>query len=221
MVFKDFFILGETEGCCRGNWLTTFLTTFDPILTTISIEQISSGDLAAVENTLSNIARTLSTAVPHPLPNHYRFDLKLINGNIEAFFKKDIVMPDKLYEKDLDCIIYVSEIIRGNKTTSQWSELDFSVDLTEDLQNKILSWNSKPFTLSYVGTVHASFWGETYTLHIIRQYICVINKDLDRLKQKATYLDIGDSIRLQYLPGDGSQGEVVDCINPNPELENV
>ena len=401
-----------------------------------SIEQISSGDLAAVENTLSNIARTLSTAVPHPLPNHYRFDLKLINGNmeyrsvplsqeaakvyppimeisgpirignkhydelteelldysyrhqkqifvnvtearkllgryedpvqheaeelvgkeyplplkefppamaysmgfddvpefdyllfrtkeilddntlvisneaqehfpflitvflntakctvnvtfvlrstqnkdrlryvrimkkvelgsvlfikclesntdlargklhksnyrtsfdsiddeisfweritdIEAFFNKDIVVPDKLYEKDLDCIIYVSEIIRGNKATSQWSALDFTVDLTENLRNKILSWDSQPFTLSYVGTVLASFWGETYTLHIIRQYICVINKDLDRLKQKATYLDIGDSIRLQYLPSDGSHGEVVDCINPNPELEKV
>ena len=141
--------------------------------------------------------------------------------DIEAFFKKDIIMPDKLYEKDLDCIIYISEIIRGNKTTAQWSALDFSVDLTEDLRNKILSWNSQPFTLSYVGTVLASFWGETYTLHIVRQYICVINKDLDRLKQKATCLDIGDSIRLQYLPGDGSHGEVVDCINPNPELENV
>ena len=141
--------------------------------------------------------------------------------DIEAFFNKDIVMPDKLYEKDLDCIIYVSEIIRGNKTTAQWSALDFSVDLTENLRKKILSWNSQPFTLSYVGTVHASFWGETYTLHIIRQYTCVINKDLDRLKQKATCLDIGDSIRLQYLPGDGSHGEVVDCINPNPELERT
>ena len=51
--------------------------------------------------------------------------------------------------------------------------------------------------------------------------MCVINKDLDRLKQKANCLDIGDSIRLQYLPGDGEHGVVEDQINPNPESENI
>lgn len=69
------------------------------------------------------------------------------------------------------------------------------------------------FSLSYVGSISVSLYDRKYELNAIKRFEAVQYQNLERLKQKVDVLDIGDDIKLTFLPSEGTEGKWTDMLD--------
>lgn len=132
---------------------------------------------------------------------------------IEHYYKDIISIPKEITVDDFQTISYLSSLIDGKEVTGSWSKLEFSMTLTEELKQRIAEMDDTQFALSYVSNITVSFYGKSYELPAIRRFDSVVYQDIEHLKKKAEVLDIGDIIKMVFLPGDGDSGTWRDRIN--------
>ena len=137
---------------------------------------------------------------------------------IEEYFGITIVLPKDIMVSDYNNACYLFELIQGEMHQVHWSKVEFTIELSENLRNNILSWDGKPYSLSYVGTNTIPLWGETYNVPIIRKYVSVKPQDIEHLKEKAKVLDLGDQIKLVYLPANGEKGIYEDSLQKDTDI---
>lgn len=139
---------------------------------------------------------------------------------VEEFFKTSLNVPAEIYEKQYANVVYLYRLINNEQVASSWDALSLPVEVTEKLKNEIAKWNETPFSLAYVGSVDVPLWGETFKVPIIRRFLALKPKDLSKIKKKAEILDVGDEIRLEFIPGEGTHSTWEDTIR-NPEDEII
>lgn len=132
---------------------------------------------------------------------------------IEHYYKDIISIPEEIELDDFQTISYLSSLIDGKEFTGSWSKLEFSMTLTEELKQWIAEMDDTKFALSYVSDITVSLYGKSYELPAIRRFDSVVYQDIEHLKKKAEVLDIGDIIKMVFLPGDGKSGTWRDRIN--------
>ena len=132
---------------------------------------------------------------------------------IEHYFVDSISIPEKIMKDDFQAVCYLATLINGDECTGSWSKFDVSVTVTEDLKKKLAETDEEIFGLSYVDNVTVSFFNKSYDFPVIRTLDSVVYKDLGRIKKKAEVLDVGDTIKLVFVPGDGDSGIWRDRIN--------
>lgn len=137
---------------------------------------------------------------------------------IERYFKDTISIPEEIMMDDFKIISYLASLIEGKECTGSWSKLDFSMTLTDDLKKRLIETDDSKFALSYVGSINLSFYGKSYEVSIVRTFDSVVYQNLEHLKEKARILDVGDKIKLVFLPGDSENGIWRDCLN-NDEIK--
>lgn len=137
---------------------------------------------------------------------------------IEHYFNEQITIPEEIYQDDFDTISYLATLIQGNECTGSWNKLEFSVPLTEDLQNRIAKTDDTKFCLSYVGSISVTLYGKTFELLAIKTFDSVKYQNIERLKQKAEVLDVGDDIKLSFLPGNDQSGIWRDKLYAEKEM---
>lgn len=138
--------------------------------------------------------------------------LEKVNA-IERYFKQSINIPEEIMMEDFRTISYMAALIRGEECTGSWSKLEFSLPLTEDLQQKLIESDNSKFTLSYVSSISVDIYGRKFNLSAIRRFDSVVYQNLERLKQKAIVLDVGDDIKISFLPGESENGTWQDSLN--------
>lgn len=136
---------------------------------------------------------------------------------VEKHFDVIVDVPTEILDSQYRMLQYLYSLIIGDTNTVTWSTLALRMDLTEKLKADIAEWGDTKFALAYVGSVEVPLWEQKYELPIIRRYLCVKPKDLDRLKKKADVLDIGEEICLNFVPGDGEQGVWEDTLHHSDE----
>lgn len=143
--------------------------------------------------------------------------------SIEKYFGKDICVPNEIYTHDFHALSYLHALIQRESCTGSWTKFEVSVPVTESLKNKITAAEDSTFTLSYVGNITVSLYGNTYELSAIKKFDVVRYHDLEHLKKKVEVLDVGDDIKLVFLPGNGTSGtwydELHDSETPLSDLE--
>ncbi len=132
--------------------------------------------------------------------------------DIEKYYSTQIAIPKQVYENAYNNIAYLAALIRGETNTVTWSSLAFNMLLSERLRTQIESWDDSKFCLTYVGTITVPIFEEKYELPVMRRHISVKPKELPKLKAKARALDIGEEIRVAFLPGEGTDGIWEDYI---------
>ena len=132
---------------------------------------------------------------------------------VENYFQTTIDTPKEIYDSEHNLLKYLYTLISGETSTVTWSSIAFKVEICEEFKTKIAEWNEKPFTLAYVGTIEAALWGKKYEIPIMRRYLSVKPKDLERIMKKVDVLDIGEEIRLEFVPGEGEQGTWEDSLH--------
>lgn len=132
---------------------------------------------------------------------------------IEHYYNDTISIPEEIMLDDFQAISYLYSLINGEECTGSWSKLDFSMALTEELKQRISESDDTKFALSYIGSINVSFYGKSYELSVIRTFDSVVYQDIERLKKKAEILDVGDTIKLVFLPGSKENGTWRDRIN--------
>lgn len=125
---------------------------------------------------------------------------------IEQYFGDSIHIPEEINQNYYYTVSYLAALIRGEESTGGWSKLEFDLTLTEDLKQKIAESDNLKFTLSYVGSISVTLFDKAYELSAIRVFESVVYQNIERLKQKAAVLDVDDTIKLTFLPGDGENG---------------
>ena len=136
---------------------------------------------------------------------------------IEKYFDVIIDVPNEILDSQYRMLQYLHGLIIGDTNTVTWSTLALRMDLTEKLKADIAEWGDTKFALAYVGSVEVPLWDQKYEVPIVRRYLCVKPKDLDRLKKKADVLDLGEEICLSFVPGDGEQGVWEDTLHHSDE----
>ena len=136
---------------------------------------------------------------------------------VEKHFDVIVDVPNEILDSQYRMLQYLYSLIIGDTNTVTWSTLALRMDLTEKLKSDIAEWGDTKFALAYVGSVEVPLWGQKYELPIVRRYLCVKPKDLDRLKKKADVLDVGEEICLNFVPGDGEQGAWEDTLHHGDE----
>ena len=136
---------------------------------------------------------------------------------IEKHFGGEIDIPSEITEDDYRVISYLATLVTGGVSTGSWSKFEVSIPVTDELKERMRSEDNSVFSLSYVGSISVSLYNRKYELNAIKRFEAVQYQNLERLKQKVDVLDIGDDIKLTFLPPDGTEGKWSDMLDPLEE----
>lgn len=123
---------------------------------------------------------------------------------IEDYFAKQINIPKKINDSDYEAIEYLSSIIKDG-AYSVWSKSELSADLDDKLKKYISELDDSVYRFSYVGNITISLFNVRFNLLIKRVFDSMKIENIEKLKQKAEVLDCGDTIKITFVPGDGSE----------------
>jgi hypothetical protein len=129
---------------------------------------------------------------------------------IEDYFKKQIVIPKVITKEDHIVINHLIDLINDSYRGS-WRKFEFKYNLTEETKLRIEELTDQPYVLFYTGTVSFEIFDQIFTLPVIRKIPNAKVLNLEKTKRKSEVLDVGDEIKIQYVPK-GEKGEYIDQI---------
>lgn len=129
---------------------------------------------------------------------------------IEDYFETQIKIPEEITIEDHIVINHLVDLIRESYKGS-WRKFEFKFNLTEETKLRIAELSDQAYALLYTGQMTAEIFGHTFTLPVVRRIPNAKVLDLERTKKKSEILDVGDELKIQYIPV-GEKGEYVDQI---------
>lgn len=122
--------------------------------------------------------------------------------DIEKYFGREISLPNSIGQDDLLQIDYISSLIRGEKCEGSWSEFTTDFIVTKKLKESIDAVDqAHEFCFMASGTVSITLSEQSYELPIKRTFPYVAIKNQDHVRKKIQVLDVGDPIKITYIPG--------------------
>lgn len=132
---------------------------------------------------------------------------------IEEYFKVQIEIPNEISVDDHKVIDHLCGLIQGSYT-GHWDCFEFKFNVTDETKQRISELTDDNYLLVYSGEAVISLFDHTFQLPILRQIKSAKVKDLERIKAKATVLDIDDEIKISYIPADKcGRGTYTDVIH--------
>lgn len=147
------------------------------------------------------------------IENEVAFYEKLVA--IEHHFYRTISVPKEIEYCDFKMISYLYALINGDECKDECASFSIQLPLTEQLRQKILESNNKKSSLSYVGTIKVPIFDEMYEVAVIKTSNSVVYDNFEKLKKLVEILEVGDEIKLKFLPYDGDKIVWSDCIKPD------
>lgn len=140
---------------------------------------------------------------------------------IEEYFCTPISIPEVIKHEDHFLINRICDLIQGGFTGS-WDKFDFKFIISQETKDRIMSLNETAYTLAYSGEGFFSLFEQEFTIPIFREIESAKVEDLSRLKKKIEVLDVGDEIKVTYIPGvSGSKGKYIDKIKTQDIEDNL
>lgn len=120
--------------------------------------------------------------------------------DVEKYFDTNIKVPQVITESDIEDLYYIAELIRGGVYEFYWETASGEFELNEKIRTTILNAPNKNYTFVIYGHAVIELWGNTYNLDIERACLDAMIDDYEKLRMKLQTLDIGDPIRIKYIP---------------------
>ena len=111
-------------------------------------------------------------------------------------------------------------LISEEAFSQEWTK--FSVDdlITEESRKALIELPDTDMAVLLSLGVEVEIFNKTFSLRINREYECARVDNIARLKEKARVLDIGDTIKVGFVPGNGSNvGKYFDIISKDSPLK--
>lgn len=138
---------------------------------------------------------------------------------IEDFFSVSICIPEIITPEDHVIINRIYDLIQGSYKGAA-DRFDFSFELNEEVKKRILEMTELSYVLAYSAEGTFTIFGQDFVVPVIREIDSVSIENLSRLKEKVSVLDIGDQIKIAYIPSDGrSKCNYIDRIKTE-DIEN-
>ena len=140
---------------------------------------------------------------------------------IEEYFCTPISIPEVIKHEDHLLINRICDLIQGGFTGS-WDKFDFKFIISQETKDRILSLIDTAYTLAYSGEGSFSLFEQEFTIPIFREIESAKIENLSHLKKKIEVLDVGDEIKVTYIPGvSGSKGKYIDKIKTQDIEDNL
>ncbi len=122
--------------------------------------------------------------------------------DIEDYFNVEIVVDEEIKQNDYDAVCQLSDLIRNKEVISTWRELSFAKAVDQQLRDSIDSWGDNEYSFVLVSECRVAIFGTVIVLKVMRTYKSVRIVDLEKLKDKLSILDDGDSVKITFHPGE-------------------
>lgn len=140
---------------------------------------------------------------------------------LEKYFCTPINIPEVIKYEDHILIDRICELIQGGFTGS-WDKFDFKFVVSIETKERIMSLSDTAYTLAYSGKTAFYLFDQEFTIPIFREIEAAKVENLNCLKKKVEVLDIGDEIKVTYVPGvSGSKGKYIDKIKTQELDDNL
>lgn len=123
---------------------------------------------------------------------------------IEDYFKEPITIPPAITERDDWSIRYIYTLINGDCFERKWSVLEGQLRVTQELKDVLMETEHQSFCFLYHHSAEVTLFGKKYNLETERTYNPIKIKDYDGLNKKLSVLEIGDPIRVEFIPDEES-----------------
>lgn len=119
---------------------------------------------------------------------------------IENYFKTSIIIPNTISIQDQILINHIYDLLVDG-FHGETAKFDFEFELTEEVKKKIFELKNMDYAIAYSAEGTFSVFNQEFKLPIVREIECVRVDNLSRLKEKVSILDIGDRVKIVYVPG--------------------
>ena len=131
---------------------------------------------------------------------------------IEEYFNTSINIPEKITRDDCVLVDQIYQIICG-QYVGNWKKHDLKLILGEETSKRINEMKDESYALLISGDVSFSIFDADLSLPIQREIVGARVEGLDRLKQKLTLFDVGDEVKISFIPSDDQvEGIYIDRI---------
>lgn len=132
---------------------------------------------------------------------------------VEKYAKCQFCIPKIITYKDHEVLDRVYEMIENGAYRGHWTSMEFSFRVSEEVKERISENTNAHYWLQYSFLTDIELFGEKFQLPIQRKVECAVVYDLEKLKAKAQVLDIGDTIKVKFIPGNGNEtGKYIETI---------
>lgn len=119
---------------------------------------------------------------------------------IENYFKTSITIPNTISIQDQILIKRIYDLLVDG-FHGETDKFDFEIELTEEVKKKILELTNMDYVIAYSAEGTFSVFNQEFKLPIVREIECVRVDNLSGLQKKVSTLDIGDRVKIVYVPG--------------------
>lgn len=137
---------------------------------------------------------------------------------IEEYFHVELVVDSEIRPNDYNAICQLSNLIRDKELHSTWEELSFNKEVDQQLRDSVASWGENEHSFAVVSLCHVIIFGVEISFNLMRTFKSVCIVDFDKLKDKLSILDDGDSVKITFQPGEDKTA--IDSLRIPEEIIN-
>lgn len=155
----------------------------------------------AVDFVSGNMQQNSCESIFDTISEDIEFFEKIID--IEKYFGRDIRIPNPIRQDELWVVDYLASLIRGERCEGKWSELTAEFTVNQKMKEFADS-EERTHELCFMslGVVPIELWEQLYEIPVERTFPYVTIKNLENVCKKIRVLDLGDPIKISYIPGE-------------------
>ena len=119
---------------------------------------------------------------------------------IEQYFHIKLIIPQKISVDDHRLIHHIYSIIHNGSFSEHWSDFSIELSIGDRLKQEIAKMENTTYMYAYNCTVDVELFEQHFSFLMKREIRSAKFKDIKRVKQKIEVLDIGDSLKIDFVP---------------------
>ena len=154
----------------------------------------------------------------------YSFEIHFLEmvTNIEEAFNCCFELPDEISRNDYDTLEHLNTLLETGKYKGSWTKMNFDFTVSSNTKQRVSELTNANYSLWYISPTEIDLLGKELQLPIMRKIECAQVYELEKTKRKAEVLDDGDSIKINYVPGNGRKtGVYYDYIAPEDSDSSI
>ncbi len=125
---------------------------------------------------------------------------------VESHYGSKIIVPSDVDKDSYNNLIYLSEGITSGIIEGTWSDLKAELGIIEGTRENIEKLGDNSETFSFEHSRSLTVFGKEYHIpKVVTHFQKARIKDIDKLKAKLHVLEIGDTIKVHFIPGDNNK----------------
>lgn len=117
-----------------------------------------------------------------------------------------MTVPEVISEEEYKVTLWISDLIMNDKVKFTWTEVSLSGDLETELKNNFDSLKPAEATISYVICSNVKLFDVCFELCFMRTCEKAVMKDIEKMKQLVSLMNVGDPIKFSFVPGQNNEG---------------